>query len=366
MLPNNNDFAGANNQGRIVFSGMINSTTHQIYVINADSTKLLNLTSSGDLWHFDPVASPDGIRVAYETWDNFPNASNGNKIKQHLYAVNLDGTGRIKLTTANIDNIDNIDNKATSSTFSWSPDGKKIAYESSGDIYAVNADGTSSQRQTYDGKAVGEGMRVGNHNPSWSSTNNVVFASVTFNGVEPVSTAFRDISTDGTGLKTLFDFDVPHIGGYVWSNDMKSIAFIGLDNSDFANLYVINTATNFTVQRLLLNASEFYSIANLSWSPDDSKISFTGIPRSQSHASSFGEIHVVNVNDGSFRKLQGSQTLNITPVWSTDGTKIAFMKTIGDEAIAINVIDVNSSEKNEVVRIKQTIVNQPMDWMSNN
>lgn len=178
---------------------------------------------------------------------------------------------------------------------------------------------------------------------------------------EPVNDSFREISTDGTGLKTLFDFDYLHRGGHAWSNDRKSIAFLNLDDSDFPSLHVMN-GPNSTEQRLLVDASGFYSIGNLSWSPDDSKISFTGIPRLQ--AASFGEIYVVNVNDGSFRKLHDSQTLSTTPVWSPDWTKIAFMKTVGEEAIAINVIDANSSEKREVVRIKQSIVNEPTDWQS--
>jgi len=176
-----------------------------------------------------------------------------------------------------------------------------------------------------------------------------------------VNDSFREISTYGTGLKTLFDFEYLNRGGHAWSNDRKSIAFLSFDDSDFPSLHVMNAA-NFTEQRLLVDASGFYSFGNLSWSPDDSKISFTGIPRLQ--AASFGEIYVVNVNDGSFRKLHDSQTLSTAPVWSPDGTKIAFMKTVGEEAIAINVIDANSSEKREVVRIKQSIVNEPMDWQS--
>lgn len=352
LIPKVEEQVRESNQDRIVFSGKINSTTHQIFIVNPDGTGLMNLTSGDNLWHFDPVPSPDGSKVAYETWNNFPNAPFGGRIVQNLYTVNADGTDRTRLTSN--------DNIVMSSKFSWSPDSTKIAYESSEDIYVVNADGTNTMRLTHDGRPVGEGMRIDNHNPFWSANNSIIFTSVTFNGTEPMTASFREINSDGTGLNTLFNYDYQHSGGYVWSNDRKNIAFLKLDDSDLASIYVMNASNN--NERLLVDSSSFYSTNNMAWSPDDSKISFVGIERSASAPS--GEIYVINMKDGSFRPLQGSETLSTVPVWSSDGYRIAFMKTIGEDAIAINVIDVSSNEKNEVVRIEQSIVNQPLDWIT--
>ena len=356
VMPRKDDHSGNVNQDRIVFSGIINSTTHQIFIVNPDGTGLKNLTGGDDLWHFNPVPSPDGSKVAYETWDNFPNAPRGSRIIQHLYVVKTDGTDKIRLTPN--------EGMVISSKFSWSPDSTKIAYESSEDIYLVNADGTNTLRLTQDGRPFGERMRIGNYNPFWSSNNNIIFVSITFNGTKPLTAAFRETNSDGTGLKTLFvDSDYNDRGGYVWSNDRENIAFLQQEDFDLVGLYVMNASNK--SERLLVDSSHFYSISDLAWSPDDSMISFVGIERSgREEAPPSGGIYVVKVNDGSFRRLPGTQTLSTAPVWSSDATKIAFMSTIGEEAIGINVIDVNSNEKNEVTKIKQSIVDQPLNWIS--
>jgi Tol biopolymer transport system component len=341
-------------QDRIVFSGIINSTTHQIFKVNSDGSRLTNLTSGDNLWHFDPVPSPDGSKVAYETWDNFPNAPNGGRIVQHLVIVNIDGTDRIRLTPSEGIEI--------SSKFSWSPDSAKIAYESSEDIYVVNVDGAHTLRLTHDGSPVGEGRRIGNYGPFWSSNTSIIFASATFNGTEPLNGAFKQIASDGTSLRTLFEYDLSNTGGYLWSNDLKNIAFLKLEDDDMASLKVMDDSGR--NEKILIDSSKFYSISDLEWSPDDGRISFVGIERSGSAESSpNGGIYVIDVDDGSFKRLGGSETLSTMPVWSSDGTKIAFMNSIGEEAIVINVIDVESGKKYEIARIEQSIVNQPINWV---
>src|SRR5207247_458377 len=162
--------------------------------------------------------------------------------------------------------------------------------------------------------------RICNHRPFWSFNNNIIFVSVTLNGTEPLTAAFREISTDGTGLKTLFvESDYLNRGGYVWSNDRESIAFLQLEDFDLVGLYVMKASSK--IERLLIDSSTFYSISNLAWSPDDSMISFVGIEHSGPEAAfPSGGIYVVKVDDGSFRRLLGTQTLSTVPVWSSDAT----------------------------------------------
>jgi Tol biopolymer transport system component len=352
LVPQIDYHSGNKNQDRIVFSGRINSTTHQIFIVKPDGTGLANLTGGEDFWHFDPVPSPDGSKVAYEAWNSFPNSPLGGRIVQNLYIVNVDGADKVRLNSD--------DNLVTSSSFSWSPDSSRIAYESSEDIYVVNADGTNTWRLTHDGKPIGEGVRIDNHNPFWSDNTSIIFSSVTFRGIEPLTAQFRQINSDGTGLKSLFSFDLQSSGGYTWSNDRKNIAFLKLDDYDSVSLWVMDGSDN--NERSLIDSSAFYSINGVGWSPDDTMISFVGIERAASAPN--GEIYVVDVKDGDYRRLEGSESLNIIPVWSSDGSRIAFMKAIGVDAISINIIDVNTSEKTEVAMIQQDIVNQPLDWIS--
>ncbi|HEC87090.1 MAG TPA: hypothetical protein ENI49_04400, partial [Thermoplasmatales archaeon] len=96
---------------------------NRLCILNIDDgTKFLvsgyfNEWSTG--WMPSPL-SPDNSKIAY--WG-------GNS----LYVSNLDGTGKIKIATA----------EGTISPPSWSPDGKRIVYGVKDSIYIANADGSN-------------------------------------------------------------------------------------------------------------------------------------------------------------------------------------------------------------------------------
>jgi len=121
------------------------------------------------------------------------------------------------------------------------------------------------------------------------------------------------------------------------------------------------TDTSAEKDRTLINSSKFFVISNLVWSPHDSRIAFVGAERAGAFSS--GQIFVIDVDDRTYHVLQGTETLNIIPVWSSDGTMISFMRTLGEEAISVKLIDISSNEVMEVGRIEQSIVNQPIEWV---
>ena len=82
----------------------------ELFLINADGSNPVNLTSTPGIDELYPHASPDGTKICFVVDELVEK-----KKARNVYYMNLDGTGRVKVA-------DNARQPC------WSPDGKKIAY----------------------------------------------------------------------------------------------------------------------------------------------------------------------------------------------------------------------------------------------
>jgi Tol biopolymer transport system component len=207
--------------GKIVFASSDESGDFEIYVMNADGTNLKKLTNNSIGAQY-PVWSPDGKRIAFAA------------IKDGgIYTMNADGTNLTRIVyKTEYDEYTDKEYVCENTAPSWSPDGSMICYESYGDedsgttvpnanIHVVNADGTNMRRLT-------------------------------------------------TGLT--------YEGQPSWSPDGSKIAFMYIKNEDdgYSNnhIYLMNTDGSNWVQ--LTNSNITVNNLNPAWSPDGTKIVFTG------------------------------------------------------------------------------------------
>jgi Tol biopolymer transport system component len=226
--------------GRIVFDNF-----DDVWSINADGTGLTRLT--GSPWpEFDATWSPDGARIAFRS------ERNGDS---EIWLMNADGSDPHRL--------------ARGISPAWSPDGSKIAYASPGDqpcppgrgprcsgLSIMTTDGSGQHRLP---------QTDGGEYPSWSPDGK----RIAFNS-----------NLSGDHLMYIVDVDGSHVvdlsrvgeGWQVdWSPDGRSILFTShRDHPDnYTDIYVMRPDGS-GVKRLTHNRA--YTPA---WSPDGSHIVFS-------------------------------------------------------------------------------------------
>ena len=307
----------------------------------------------------DPQISPDGRTVAFAVGDVNLDA---NKVVNQIYTVGVDGGGQPRQLT---------NGKSSASSPRWSSDGKRIAYNSGGQIYTMNADGSNAKQITAissgasgaawspDGKMIAfvsdvypecNGDDACNKQKDTDADNSKVKAHVTDRLLYRHWTEWRerkrthvfivDANNGGTAREvTTGDFDAPPYGAstgvdYAFSPDSKEIAFLRnpdkveavSTNSDIYTIAVdgtSNDAKNITVNNKGYDASPYYT-------PDGKFIVY----RSQASAgveSDRWRLTAFNRQTGESRELTQNFDLQVEDVClAPDGGKVYF--TAGERA----------------------------------
>jgi Tol biopolymer transport system component len=238
--------------GKLAFTVFLGDSYSQFDVMNSDGGNVTRLTNFCCGQNTSPTWSPDGTKIAFET------SSYGG---YDIAVMNADGTGVTKLTNTSGVNLDP----------AWSPDGSKIAFSRADPMGDPN-------------------------NPSYGAANIAV------------------MNADGTGLTRLTDNPrLTYDFQPAWSPDGTKIAFSRQEILGAGNIYIMD-ADGTGVTRLTNVTQRASWDTEPDWSPDGSKIVFF----------QNGGIWIMNPDGTAQTQLTSDAQ---SPTWSPDGTKIAFLSS---------------------------------------
>ncbi len=270
---------------------------------------------------YTPAWSPDGRRIAFQS------DRDGDS---EIYVMNAAGSGVTQLTH----------NGAGDWSPAWSPDGRRIAFNSDRDgdseIYVMNAAGSGVTQLTHND--------AGDHGPAWSPDGQ----RIAFNSDRDGDHEIYVMNAAGSGVTQL-----THHGAWdfapAWSPDGRRIAFSSLRDGDF-EIYLMNAAGSGVTQLTHNDAVDWFP----AWSPDGRRIAF------ESDRDGDSEIYVMNAAGSGVTQLTHNDDEDWFPAWSPDGQRIAFQSDRdGDHEIYVRTYTVT------VTSVSPDLVVQS-PWVSDN
>ncbi len=286
-------------QGQIAFVSRRDGNP-EIYVMDADGKNQRRLTNNRhDDW--SPSWSPDGRRIAFiSERDGHPHRRVPGWFTSEIYVMDADGSNQINLTN----------NPHDDRSPSWSPDGKRIVFQSDRDndrghnieIYVMDADGSNQINLTNNLTMDGD--------PAWSPDGKrIVFSAQREGHVENkfgITDEIYVMDAAGGNQQRLTD-NRNNDWDPVWSPDGKRIAFMSDRKGDFVSfdIYVMD-ADGGNPQKLTNNRGWDSSP---SWSPDSERIAFTS-EREENY-----EIYVMDADGGNLQNLTNNPHSDSGPAW---------------------------------------------------
>jgi Tol biopolymer transport system component len=276
--------------GRIAFERSADGSTYEIYKMNADGSGVTRLTTN-KAEDGAAVWSPDGKKIAFES------SRAGN---WEIYVMNSDGGAPTRLTN----------NPAKDLQPAWSPDGKKIAFVSARGsrynngyaIYVMNVTGSGVTRLTIQCQS-SLFSGCGESSPAWSPDGRrIVFAHKS--GLH--SAILEIMNADGSGVTPVPNTG-PDVGAPAWGSSGK----IAFETSD--GIFVIKPDGS---GRTRLTHTLGWGDEHPSWSLDGTKIAFSSDRTFSSNPTGHTQIYVMNANGSSVTRVSRNSALqDFEPAW---------------------------------------------------
>ena len=253
--------------------------------------------------------SPDGARLAFTTLRYGAPAS---VPAYGVEVVGADGTGRTALATGQAKGVN---------LGGWAPDGRSVVYQTVSGSFSTE---TALLTASLDG---GGARRIAPPllpsyaapaSPRWAPEGaRIAFQSSHERETRGYAYRVYAMAPDGSAVARLVDQDTR---GYGWAPDGARVAFSAARPGDppgdaRSDLLVTATAPGSTPVRV---TDQAVGRVEPVWSPDGTRIAFA------SGLAGEADLYVINADGTGLRRLTAAAGDDVGPAWSPDGARIAF------------------------------------------
>jgi dipeptidyl aminopeptidase/acylaminoacyl peptidase len=301
----------------LVFGAVVAQQPTQSFTIN-DLLKVRRLA--------DPQVSPDGKWIAYSVGDVNMEA---NRAISQIYLLSIDGGEPKQLTTGTSSN----------SAPRWSPDGKRLAFVTGGQIWTMDTTGGDRKQVT--------NISTGAGGPVWSPDGKMLaFVSDVYHDCQDdACNKQRDEKAEASKVKAKIADRLLFRHWDEWRNIKRTHVFVVSSEGGAARDM---TPGDFDSPPYGASGSRDYA-----FSPDSKELAFLRNTDKVEAISTNSDVFVVGVGGGEARRIMGdNKGYDMSPLYSPDGRFMAIrsMATEGFEAdrTRLMLIDRQSNQTREL------------------